>query len=337
MRSVRPASPAPRPPPAPPTRRAPSRSGDAATCGCCAIDRVGRVSVPRLSEFIKAYDVRGLVPEQLSEPVATAIGSAFAQVVAGPEGASSIVIGHDMRPSSPDLARAFAVGAAAHGLDVTLIGLCSTDGLYYASGALDLPGAMFTASHNPAQYNGIKLCRSGARPVGQDSGLAEIRDLAQQSLDDPGSAPAADVVLGTISERDTLADYATFLRSLVDLSKNRFLKVVVDAGNGMGGYTAPAVLGTAAGLEALPLEIVPLYFELDGTFPNHEANPLEPENLRDLQKAVVEHGADIGLAFDGDADRCFVIDEGGEPVSPSAITALVAAREIAKERAEGRH
>src|SRR6478672_3047548 len=338
MRSVRPASPAPRPPPAPPTRRAPSRSGDAATCGCCAIDRVGRVSAPRLSEFIKAYDVRGLVPEQLSEAVATAIGSAFAQVVALPDGAPGIVVGHDMRPSSPDLARAFAVGAAAHGLDVTLIGLCSTDGLYYASGALGVPGAMFTASHNPAQYNGIKLCRAGARPVGQDSGLAEIRDLAQWLLDrgtdhQVGSSSGE---VGDLAERDVLADYAAFLRGLVDLSGARQLKVVVDAGNGMGGHTVPAVLGTAAGLPALPLEVVPLYFELDGTFPNHEANPLEPENLRDLQRAVVEHGADIGLAFDGDADRCFVVDERGEPVSPSAITALVATREIAKEQAAGR-
>ncbi|HET7659403.1 MAG TPA: phosphomannomutase/phosphoglucomutase [Oryzihumus sp.] len=295
------------------------------------------MSVPRLSEFIKAYDVRGLVPEQLSEPVATAIGSAFAQVVAGPEGASSIVIGHDMRPSSPDLARAFAVGAAAHGLDVTLIGLCSTDGLYYASGALDVPGAMFTASHNPAQYNGIKLCRAGARPVGQDSGLAEIRDLAQWLLErgEVHHVGGGDRI-GTITERDLLGDYAAFLRGLVDLSGSRPLKVVVDAGNGMGGHTVPAVLGTGAGLPELPLEVVPLYFELDGTFPNHEANPLEPENLRDLQKAVVEHGADLGLAFDGDADRCFVVDERGEPVSPSAVTALVASREIAKERAEGR-
>jgi phosphomannomutase len=240
-----------------------------------------------------------------------------------------------MRPSSPSLSRAFADGVASHGVDVTLIGLCSTDGLYYASGALDLPGAMFTASHNPAQYNGIKLCRSGARPVGQDSGLAEIRDLAQSTLDRAESASVPEGAAGDVTERDTLADYARFLRSLVDLSLNRPLKVVVDAGNGMGGFTVPAVLGTGAGLDPLPLDVVPLYFELDGTFPNHEANPLEPENLRDLQKAVVEHGADIGLAFDGDADRCFVIDEKGEPVSPSAVTALVATREIAKEVAKG--
>jgi phosphomannomutase len=307
------------------------------------------MSAPNLSEFIKAYDVRGVVPEQLNDGVAFAIGSAFAQVVAQPDGASSIVIGHDMRESSPDLSRAFAAGAAEHGLDVTLIGLCSTDGLYYASGALDVPGAMFTASHNPAQYNGIKLCRSGARPVGQDTGLGQVRDLAQSQLDS-GEAPVPSAVdgpaetaqpetataSGTISERDVLPDYAKFLRGLVDLSEIRPLTVVVDAGNGMGGHTVPAVLGTLGGLPALPLTVIPLYFELDGSFPNHEANPLNPENLLDLQAAVVAHGADLGLAFDGDADRCFVVDERGEPVSPSAITALVATREIAKERAEGR-
>ena len=312
------------------------------------------MSAPRLSEFIKAYDVRGVVPEQLNDAVAFAIGSAFAQVVAIPDGATSVVIGHDMRPSSPDLSRSFAAGVAALGLDVTLIGLCSTDGLYYASGALDVPGAMFTASHNPAQYNGIKLCRSGARPVGQDTGLSQVSDLAQSLIDSgvaPG-APTADApagsappktappeatpASGTISERDVLADYARFLRGLVDLSEIRTLTVVVDAGNGMGGHTVPAVLGTLAGLPALPLTVIPLYFELDGSFPNHEANPLNPENLRDLQAAVIAHGADLGLAFDGDADRCFVVDERGEPVSPSAITALVATREIAKERAAGR-
>ena len=296
------------------------------------------MSAPRLSEFIKAYDVRGVVPEQLNDPVAFAIGSAFAQVVALPDGATSIVVGHDMRPSSPDLSRAFAEGAASQGLDVTLIGLCSTDGLYYASGALNVPGAMFTASHNPAQYNGIKLCRSGARPVGQDTGLGQVSDLAQSLLDsdEPPGAPASEAAEGTISERDVLADYASFLRGLVDLSEIRPLTVVVDAGNGMGGHTVPAVLDTLGGLPALPLTVIPLYFELDGTFPNHEANPLNPENLRDLQAAVIAHGADLGLAFDGDADRCFVVDERGEPVSPSAITALVATREIAKERVAGR-
>ncbi|WP_460964223.1 phosphomannomutase/phosphoglucomutase [Pedococcus soli] len=290
---------------------------------------------PQLADFVKAYDVRGLVPDQLNVDVAWALGAAFARVVVQAEGATGVVIGHDMRPSSPELSRAFAAGVTAHGLDATLIGLCSTDGLYYASGALDLPGAMFTASHNPAQYNGIKLCRSGARPVGQDSGLADVRDLAQELLDTGTSAGPSGATPGTVVEHDLLGDYAAFLRGLVDLSGGRPLKVVVDAGNGMGGHTVPAVLGTGAGLPELPLEVVPLYFELDGTFPNHEANPLEPENLRDLKAAVVEHGADIGLAFDGDADRCFVIDERGEPVTPSAVTALVATREIAREVAAG--
>ena len=287
----------------------------------------------RLADFVKAYDVRGLVPEQLNPRVAQALGSAFAQVVAQPEGDGGVVIGHDMRESSPELARAFAAGVAGHGLDVTMIGLCSTDGLYYASGELDLPGAMFTASHNPAQYNGIKLCRRGARPVGQDSGLAEIRDLAQWTLDRAevhGLSTATRP--GSITETDLLAPYAAYLHSLVDLSAIRPLRLVVDAGNGMAGLTAPEVLG----LDGLPLDVVPLYFELDGTFPHHEANPLNPENLRDLQRAVREHDADLGLAFDGDADRCFVVDERGEPVSPSAITALVAAREVAREVAEGK-
>ena len=292
-----------------------------------------------LADFIKAYDVRGLVPEQLDAAVCRALGSAFARVVAIPEGATAVVIGHDMRPSSPDLSRAFAEGVAAHGVSVTEIGLASTDQLYFASGALGVPGAMFTASHNPAAYNGIKLCRAQARPVGQDSGLREVRDLAQADLD--AGRGLADVVTdgaepAPITTRDLLTEYATFLRLLVDLSASRPLRVVVDAGNGMAGHTVPAVLGTAAGLDPLPLEIIPLYFELDGTFPNHEANPLEPANLIDLQRAVIDHGADIGLAFDGDADRCFVVDERGEPVSPSAVTALVAVREIAKEVAAGR-
>jgi len=291
-----------------------------------------------LSALIKAYDVRGVVPQELNPEVARAIGAAFAEVVVLPEakGRPRVVVAHDMRPSGPDLVAAFAEGLTGRGVDVLRIGLASTDGLYYASGALDVPGAMFTASHNPAQYNGIKLCRAGARPVGQDSGLARVRDLAGDYLASGLPQAVAPDAQGTVSDEDMLADYAGFLRSLVDLSAIRPLKVVVDAGNGMGGYTAPAVLGTEAGLAALPLDVVPLYFELDGTFPNHEANPLEPENLRDLQAAVVEHGADIGLAFDGDADRCFVIDEHGDPVSPSAITALVGLREVAREQAAGR-
>ncbi|MET8137138.1 MULTISPECIES: phosphomannomutase/phosphoglucomutase [unclassified Streptomyces] len=271
-----------------------------------------------LSQLVKAYDVRGVVPDQWDEPLAELFGAAFVQVT----GADAIVIGHDMRPSSPGLSRAFARGAAARGVDVTEIGLCSTDQLYYASGAFGLPGAMFTASHNPAQYNGIKMCRAGAAPVGQDTGLSEIRQLTESWLD--SGAPSSDATPGTITQRDTLEDYAAYLRTLVDLTSIRPLKVVVDAGNGMGGHTVPTVFS------GLPLELVPMYFELDGTFPNHEANPLDPANIVDLQKRVREEGADLGIAFDGDADRCFVVDERGEPVSPSAVTALVAARELAK-------
>ncbi|MYT17878.1 phosphomannomutase [Streptomyces sp. SceaMP-e96] len=271
-----------------------------------------------LSQIVKAYDVRGVVPAQWDEPLAELFGAAFAEVTA----ADAIVIGHDMRPSSPGLSGAFARGAAARGADVTEIGLCSTDELYFASGSLGLPGAMFTASHNPAQYNGIKMCRAGAAPVGQDTGLADIRALVERWSDEGAPEPVAEP--GTVTRRDVLGDYAAHLRGLVDLSGIRPLKVVVDAGNGMGGHTVPTVF------EGLPLELDAMYFELDGSFPNHEANPLDPKNIVDLQARVRETGADLGLAFDGDADRCFVVDENGDPVSPSAITALVAARELAK-------
>ncbi|GAA3364012.1 phosphomannomutase/phosphoglucomutase [Streptomyces antimycoticus] len=274
--------------------------------------------MPDLSQIVKAYDVRGVVPDQWDESLSELFGAAFARVT----GANAIVVGHDMRPSSPGLARAFARGAASLGVDVTEIGLCSTDQLYFASGHLDLPGAMFTASHNPAQYNGIKMCRAGAAPIGQDSGLADIRALVEEWADSGAPEPAAEA--GTITQRDVLADYAAHLRSLVDLTAIRPLKVVVDAGNGMGGHTVPTVF------EGLPLELDALYFELDGTFPNHEANPLDPKNIVDLQARVLETGADLGLAFDGDADRCFVVDGSGKLVSPSAITALVAARELGK-------
>lgn len=276
-----------------------------------------------LSQIVKAYDVRGVVPDQWDESLAELFGAAFVQVTR----ARAIVVGRDMRPSSPGLSRAFARGAAGQGADVTEIGLCSTDQLYYASGALDLPGAMFTASHNPAQYNGIKMCRAGAAPVGQDTGLSEIRELVERWTESGAPQPAAEA--GTITRRDTLSDYAAHLRSLVDLTSIRPLKVVVDAGNGMGGHTVPTVF------EGLPLTLVPMYFELDGTFPNHEANPLDPANLVDLQQRVRAEGADLGLAFDGDADRCFVVDERGEPVSPSAVTALVAARELARNGGKG--
>ena len=269
-----------------------------------------------LSSIVKAYDIRGVVPDQLDEQVARAVGAAFARVT----GAERIVTARDMRESSAPLADAFAEGATAQGADVLDAGLGSTDLLYFAAGSLDLPGAMFTASHNPARYNGIKLCRAGAAPVGQDTGLREIKALAEQDL-----APAAR--RGRVEQRDLLPAYAAYLRGLVDLSGSRPLTVVVDAGNGMAGHTVPAVLGA-------PLTVVPMYFELDGSFPNHEANPLDPANLRDLQARVLEVGADIGLAFDGDADRCFVVDERGRPVSPSAITGLVAARALAEHPGE---
>ncbi|TDC25579.1 phosphomannomutase/phosphoglucomutase [Micromonospora sp. 15K316] len=282
-----------------------------------------------LSQIVKAYDVRGTVPEQWDERAAEALGAAFVQLLnATDEPGDAVVIGYDMRATSPGLAAAFATGVRAEGRSVIEIGLASTDMLYFAAGSLELPGAMFTASHNPARYNGIKMCRAGARPIGQDSGLAEIRDRAQALLDKGESRPAGKPTRA-VERRDMLPEYGAYLRKLVDLSHIRPLKVVVDAGNGMAGHTVPSVLGDAV-LPALPLEIVPLYFELDGSFPNHEANPLDPANLVDLQRAVVKHGADIGLAFDGDADRCFVVDERGEPVSPSAITALVAARELGK-------
>jgi phosphomannomutase len=272
-------------------------------------------AVPDLSQIVKAYDIRGVVPDQLDTGVAEAVGAAFARVTA----AAQVAVGRDMRPSSPELAAAFAAGANGQGANVVDIGLASTDQLYFASGSLDVPAAMFTASHNPARYNGIKLCWAGARPVGQDTGLADIRRLAEE-----GVAPG-DGTQGSVEQRDLLHPYADYLKSLVDLSKIRRLKVVVDAGNGMAGHTVPVVL------DGLPLDVVPLFFELDGNFPNHEANPIDPANLVDLQRAVRAEGADIGLAFDGDADRCWVVDERGESVPPSTITALVAVRELAKE------
>ncbi|AUI51133.1 phosphomannomutase/phosphoglucomutase [Arthrobacter crystallopoietes] len=279
-------------------------------------------------ESFKAYDVRGIVGETITAATVEATGAAFVDVL-GLAG-QTVLVGGDMRPSSPEFAQAFARGAAARGANPKMLGLISTDELYFACGTLSAAGVVFTASHNPAEYNGMKMALPGAVPVSSDTGLFEIRDTAARYLTE--GIPASDP--GTLSEQDVLADYAGYLRSLVDLSGSRPLKVVVDAGNGMAGLTTPAVLGDGV-LPALPLEIVELYFELDGTFPNHPANPLEPENLRDLQAAVLAHGADIGLAFDGDADRCFVIDETGNPVSPSAVTALVARREIARAKTAG--
>lgn len=275
-----------------------------------------------VNRVIKAYDVRGLVGEEIDEQFVFDVGGAFARLVRDESqpGARQVVIGYDMRSSSPSLAAAFADGVVAQGLDVVRIGLASTDQLYFASGRLDCPGAMFTASHNPAAYNGIKLCRAGAKPVGKDTGLTTISDEVINGV------PAADGAAGTIHDRDVLGEYGDFLRSLVNLEGDRPLRVAVDAGNGMGGHTTPAVLGPIPGITLLPL-----FFELDGTFPNHEANPLDPANLVDLQAHVLATGADIGLAFDGDADRCFVVDELGQPVSPSAVTALVAGRELGRE------
>jgi phosphomannomutase len=281
-----------------------------------------------LTPFIKAYDVRGLVGSQLTAEVVTALAAAFVDEVA--LAGKDVVVGHDMRDSSPVFAAAFAAGAQARGANVVSIGLCSTDESYFASGHLAAAAAMFTASHNPATYNGIKFSRAGARGISFDTGLRGIRDRAQQFLAD--GVPEASAQ-GSYRQTDVLADYAAYLRGLVDLSGIRPITIVVDAGNGMGGLTVPAVLGQAAGLPALPIEIVPLYFDLDGSFPNHEANPLEPKNLVDLQKAVLEHGADLGLAFDGDADRCFAVDEKGDAVNPSAVAAIVALREITRVRA----
>ena len=267
------------------------------------------------AKIFKAYDIRGVVPDELDERVAEAVGAAFVRLT----GASAVVTAHDMRTSSPALADAFGRGASGQGADVIAAGLGSTDLLYYASGSLDLPGAMVTASHNPSKYNGIKLCRAGARPVGADSGLAELQEMAAGGVPAPAGPP------GTITTRDLLPGYAAYLKTLVDVSGIRPLTVAVDAGNGMAGHTVPEVLA------GLPVRVVPLYFELDGTFPNHEANPIDPANLRDLQRAVIESGADLGLAFDGDADRCFVVDERAVAVSPSVLTALIAVRELARK------
>jgi phosphomannomutase len=271
--------------------------------------------VAEYAKIFKAYDIRGTVPDELDESVAEAVGAAFVLLT----GAPAVATVHDMRTSSVPLAEAFGHGAAAQGADVVSGGLGSTDMLYYASGSLGIPGAMITASHNPAKYNGIKLCRAGARPVGSATGLTELRAMAENGV------PAGPATPGTIAARDLLSGYAAHLKTLVDLSGIRPLRVAVDAGNGMAGHTVPKVF------EGLPIDLVPLYFELDGTFPNHEANPIDPKNLADLQQEVVSSGADIGLAFDGDADRCFVVDERGEIVSPSVLTALIAVRELARE------
>jgi phosphomannomutase len=276
--------------------------------------------VSDLDRIFKAYDIRGVVPDELDEGVAEAVGAAFVRLT----GAKQLVTLHDMRTSSEPLAAALARGAASEGANVIQGGLGSTDMVYYASGFLDMPGAMITASHNPAKYNGIKLCKAGAKPVGIETGLADIKKSVEAALAS-GAAEGGAGRVGSITDKDLLPGYASYLKKLVDLSGIRPLKVVADAGNGMAGHTVPKVF------EGLPIDLVPMYFELDGTFPHHEANPIDPKNLRDLQKAVKDNKADIGLAFDGDADRCFVVDERGEIVSPSVLTALIASRELARE------
>jgi phosphomannomutase len=272
----------------------------------------------RLRTIVKAYDVRGLSPEELDTDVARALGQAFAEETGISDGRGSMVIGHDMRSTSPLLVEAFADGVRGQGGNVVGIGLASTDLLYFASGDLDLPGAMITASHNPAAYNGIKLCRAGAKPIGYDTGLSAIAERASVCLTDPLPPEPT----GSYEEVDALSRYATYLHEIVPIPAGRRLKVVADAGNGMAGHTVPSVFAS------LDVELTPMYFELDGTFPNHDANPLDHSTLVDLQATVRETGADIGLAFDGDADRCFVVDERGDVVSPSAITALIASRAL---------
>ena len=277
-----------------------------------------------LNRIIKAYDIRGLVDGELTEEFAFSAGVAFARFLETKREPGTVVVGEDMRPSSPELANAFTDGVISQSFDVVRIGLSSTDQLYFASGSMNLPGAMFTASHNPAEYNGIKLCLSGARPIGQESGLGWIKNDILN-----GSALGLRT-LGKTTKADLLASYVDFLFSLFDEGafkrdyQGRKIVIAIDAGNGMGGHTAPAVMAK------IDAEVHPIYFDLDGTFPNHEANPIDPRNVIDLQELVLEKKADIGLAFDGDADRCFLVDERGELVSPSALTALIAHRELVK-------
>jgi len=273
----------------------------------------------RLDAIVKAYDIRGTVPDQLDTEVAHALGVAFAAFTNVPH----LIVAHDMRPSGPELVDAFAAGVMEQGVDVVHVGLASTDLLYFAAGRLDAPGAMFTASHNPAQYNGIKLCLAGARPVGVDTGLADVQAIAQQVLDGHGPLPAERA--GRATHRNLLSAFADHVCSFIDISQLRPLRVVADTANGMGGLVVPAVFER---LPIIDLEI--MYGELDGTFPNHPADPLQPENQRDLQARVVSGGFDVGLAFDGDADRVFVVDEQGRGISGSTTTAILASTVLRK-------
>ena len=270
------------------------------------------------AHIFKAYDIRGLVDVEIDVDFAFATGVAFARFLQIEREPGTVVIGEDMRPSSPQLADAFSDGATSQGMDVIRIGLASTDMLYFASGKLGLPGAMFTASHNPAEYNGIKLCLSNARPIGKESGLVTIEKFVREG------SPIALRNVGVEKQRNMLEEYVDHLLTLVDIKKIRPLKIIVDAGNGMAGHTAPAIFAR------LNCEVIPMYFELDGSFPNHEANPLDESTLADLKKAMIDQKADLGLAFDGDADRCFLVDERGLAVNPSALTSLIAHRELIK-------
>ncbi|MGH9246415.1 MAG: phosphomannomutase/phosphoglucomutase [Acidimicrobiales bacterium] len=265
-----------------------------------------------IDAVFKAYDIRGTVPDQLDADLCHRIGAAFAAFALAQAPTDRMLMARDMRPSGVELAGAFAAGAQSQGVDVVDVGMASTDLIYFAAGQFDAPGAMFTASHNPAQYNGIKLCLAGAKPVGQDTGLDEIKSMARDGV------PAAMTEPGGLSTRDLLADYAAHIRSFADPANLRPLRVVADTANGMGGLVVPAVFG------ALPFELDILYPELDGTFPNHPADPIQPENQRDLQARVLEIGADVGLAFDGDADRVFLVDEQAQLLSGSLTTAIVA-------------
>ncbi len=271
-----------------------------------------------LDKIIKAYDIRGLVKNEVTTDFSFALGVAYAKFLEIEREPATIVVGEDMRDSSAPLADAFSDGVTSQGMDVIRIGLASTDMLYFASGKLNLPGIMFTASHNPAQYNGMKLCKSGAKPIGQESGLLTIKQLIQEGI------AISNRPVGSIRKMDLLDDYVTYLidRFPKKTFKKRKLKVVIDAGNGMAGFTAPSVM------KKLNVELIPMYFDLDGDFPNHEANPIEPKNLKDLQKRVKKEKADLGLAFDGDADRCFLVDENADLVNPSSLTALIAVREL---------
>ena len=270
------------------------------------------------AHIFKAYDIRGLVDVEIDGDFSFATGVAFARFLQIEREPGTIVIGEDMRPSSPILADAFSAGVTSMGMDVIRIGLASTDMLYFASGKLGFPGAMFTASHNPAEYNGIKLCLSGARPIGKESGLLTIEKFVREG------SPIALRNVGVEKQRNMLDEYVDHLLTLVEVGKIRPLKIVVDAGNGMAGHTAPAIFSR------LSCELIPMYFELDGTFPNHEANPLDENTLIDLKKSIKDNKADLGLAFDGDADRCFLVDENAVAVNPSALTALIAHRELGK-------